>query len=60
MWIYYYDYFLLLKFLKLGFYLVLMYVYLLLWYILYLKMLKIGFLFGVNACVFITMILFQC
>ena len=45
----------LLKFLKLSFYLVLMYVYVLLWCFL---LLKTGFLFGVNACVFITMILF--
>ena len=36
-----------------------MYMYLLLWCFCIVKNVKIGFLFGVNACVFIPMILFM-
>ena len=41
-----------------DFILVLMYMYLLLWCFFIVKNVKIGFLFGVNVCVFIPMMLF--
>ena len=42
-----------------DFILVLMYMYLLLWCFFIVKNVKIGFLFGVNVCVFIPMMLFM-
>ena len=36
-----------------------MHVYIFLWCFFIVKNVKIGFLFGVNACVFITMMLFM-